>query len=172
MRLTILLSFLFAVLCYSVGSDIKISEQLPLYESLRNTSAIIFGVMGAWIAILYPNSLLKIYGKLDAKNSEQEEKKFKQLISPMVFSTVIVSLVLVIGLCAPVLRKVSFLLEYKEVFRSLSFSFLGTLTFLQLWALFCALEPGRGILESMRFTTKKRRKIKQVLPYMNTSDDN
>ncbi|MCI5122880.1 MAG: hypothetical protein D3908_17170 [Candidatus Electrothrix sp. AUS4] len=74
MRLTILLSIFIAILCYSVGSDIKISEQLPLYESLRNTSAIIFGVMGAWIAILYPNSLLKIYGKLDAKNSEEEEK--------------------------------------------------------------------------------------------------
>ncbi|MCI5122879.1 MAG: hypothetical protein D3908_17165 [Candidatus Electrothrix sp. AUS4] len=89
----------------------------------------------------------------------------------MVFSTFIVSLVLVVGLCAPVLRKFSFLLEHKELFRSLSFSFLGTLTFLQLWALFCALEPGKSILESMKFTTEKRKKIKQVLPHMKISDE-
>jgi len=33
-------------------------EQWPLYESLRNTSAIIFGVMGAWLAIICPDGIL------------------------------------------------------------------------------------------------------------------
>ena len=160
----VLLSIIIAIGCYLVGGQITIVEQVPLYESLRNTSAIIFGVMGAWIAILYPGALMKIYGKPEIEKSEQESKNIQQLISPMILSTFIVSLVLVVGLLAPVLRKVVFLLQYKEFFRSLSFSLLGVLTFMQLWALLSTLAPSDRIQESISFTIKKRKKVKQLFP--------
>jgi H+/Cl- antiporter ClcA len=149
---------------YLVGAEITISEQMPLYESLRNTSAIIFGVMGAWIAILYPNALLKIYSKIEITESEKESKNIQQLISPMVLATFIVSFVLIVGLIAPIFRRIPLLLSHHELMRSISFSTLCTLTFLQLWALIATLAPSDMILRKFKFTIKKRKKIKQILP--------
>lgn len=163
-RLTLLLSIIVAAGCYFFGAKIAISVQLPIYESLRNTSAIIFGVMGAWIAILYPNSLLKIYGKVEISESEKEYKSIKQLISPMVLSTIIVSLVLVVGLIAPIMRNIHFFVIHKEVVRSFSFSLLGLLTFLQLWALVATLAPSDMIQRTVDFTIKKRKIVKQKFP--------
>lgn len=57
---------LFIVKCASVGllvlaliygRNIRFSEQWPLFEALRNTAAIIFAVIGAWAAIIYPERL-------------------------------------------------------------------------------------------------------------------
>lgn len=166
-RLSILLCILVTVCCYVGGGNIPITEQLPIYESLRNTSAIIFGVMGAWIAILYPNALLKIYGKIEVQEAEQQSKSIRQLISPMILSTIIVSFVLVVSLVAPILRKIQVLIQYKFVVRSLSFSLLGALTFLQLWALVATLVPSDMIHKSIEFTVKKRKKIKQIFPNIN-----
>src|SRR5690625_7087270 len=39
------------------GGKVTFNEQMPIYDGLRNTSAIIFAVMGAWIALLYPGKL-------------------------------------------------------------------------------------------------------------------
>lgn len=153
-----------AIACFFCGKNISVSDQLPIYESLRNTSAIIFGVMGAWIAILYPSALLKIYGKTDIEEAEKGSKSIKQLISPMVLSTIIVSFVLVISLIAPVLRNIPLLITYKEIVRSFSFSLLGILTFSQLWALFATLIPSEIIRIAIDFTIKKRKKVKQKFP--------
>ena len=159
---SIICSIFIAIGCYLVGCHIPISEQIPLYESLRNTSAIIFGVMGAWIAILYPNALLEIYGKIEIKNSENKSKNIRQLISPMIISTIIVAIVLVVGLIAPVLRSFPFMLQHKEFLRSLSFSLLGALTFMQLWTLLATLAPSNLIQKSIEFTIKKRKKVKSI----------
>jgi hypothetical protein len=166
-KTSVILSIIITISFYLVGGDIPISEQIPLYDSLRNTSAIIFGVMGAWIAILYPNALLKIYGKLEIENSEKESKNIRQLISPMILSTFIVSFVLIVGLASPVLRRITFMQQHTELLRSLSFAFLGVLTFLQLWALLSTLAPSNMIQKSIDFTINKRKKIKQILPKSN-----
>lgn len=36
------------------GRKVPFAEQWPMYEGLRTTAAIIFGVIGAWLAIIYP----------------------------------------------------------------------------------------------------------------------
>ncbi|MDD3815789.1 MAG: hypothetical protein PHZ02_14225 [Desulfocapsaceae bacterium] len=162
--ISIIICIIISLLCYWVGSDISIKSQLPIYESLRNTSAIIFGVMGAWIAILYPKALLKIYGKLETKEAEEQTKSIKQLISPMVLSTIIVSFVLVVSLLAPVLRNIAYLQQYTHLVRSLSFAILGGLTFLQLWALVATLAPSDLINKRADFSIRKRKKIKDVFP--------
>jgi hypothetical protein len=150
--------------CFFCGKNISITEQLPIYESLRNTSAIIFGVMGAWIAILYPNALLKIYGKTDLVEAEKGSKSIKQLISPMVLSTFIVSFVLLISLIAPIVRGIPSLVAHKNIIRSLSFALLGLLTFSQLWALIATLLPSEMVKRSVEFTINKRKKVEQKFP--------
>lgn len=56
LALIIVISLLF-------GGNIPFKEQLPIYDGLRNTSAIIFAVMGAWISLIYPNKLSSAFSK-------------------------------------------------------------------------------------------------------------
>lgn len=51
--------FLMVVLIFSAyfGKNVPFSSQWPLYEALRTTASIIFAVVGAWFAIIYPERL-------------------------------------------------------------------------------------------------------------------
>ncbi|EAT14769.1 hypothetical protein [Desulfuromonas acetoxidans] len=135
LAIVILLTFFF------FGGNVSFSEQWPLYESLRNTAAIIFGVMGAWIAIIYPKALTNILKSRDTKDNAVEAERVKKLIAPMVYSTAILSIVLLVGLFAPVLKQIQLAKENYVLIRQLSFSMLGLLTYIQLWSLILTLIP-------------------------------
>lgn len=145
MRLSILKYMLvasLALIAFLHGQSIDISKQLPLFEGLRNTSAIIFGVMGAWLAILHPDSLKKIFGGHSKNLPEQEKNTIMLLLSPVIISTTIIAVVLVLLPMMEFAKTVKFLVSYKEILRGASFSILSVLTILQLWALILTLVPG------------------------------
>jgi hypothetical protein len=108
------------IICWKFGSNIPFSVQWPLYEALRNTSAIIFGVTGAWLAILYP-------GKLSIFLKGKDHKFFDQLVQPLFYSILILATVLFIGLFAPIIKHVAFFAKNYKFFRSLSYAILGGL---------------------------------------------
>lgn len=140
----ILLIFIVIVffICFYYGKFIPMKEQIPLFEGLRNTSAIVFGVMGAWIAVLHPDSLKEIFGQNRQNIPKKDRETIKQLLSPILISTCILSVVLIIPLFISIGKTIPILLQYQSTFRSASFSLLGCLTFLQLWALILTLIPG------------------------------
>lgn len=159
------------LLAFIHGQSIEIAKQMPLFEGLRNTSAIIFGVMGAWLAILHPESLKKIFAsdKLASKLPEAEEKTIKLLLSPIILSTTIIALVLILFPLVEFGKTVDLIVSYKELFRGICFSILIVLTILQLWALVLTLVPsdivkkhldkqnarGAVVKRMFRSTTKK-----------------
>lgn len=157
--LLIIFLFLTGALCFKFGAGIPFKEQWPLYESLRNTSAIIFGVMGAWIAIIYPNVLSKIYGRVNSSDAKAEAEKINKLISPMLYATTIVAIVLVIGLAAPIAKRIEYLSQYHNILRSLSFSIFGMLTIAQLWSLILTLIPNDIILRKLNRFISRREKL-------------
>jgi len=131
-----------AVLFFSFifGRNIPFQDQLPLYESLRTTSAIIFGVMGAWIALICPemlSSVISVYSKKD----DDKYSRFKLLIRPMRYSTIILMFVLLIIFINPLVRQISFLCDYALQLRGFSFAILGLLTMLQLWSVLLTFIP-------------------------------
>lgn len=128
-------------LVYTVlGSNVSFSEQWVIYEAIRQTSAIIFGVMGAWVAILKPDEL-----KLLARSGQLHGEKgqvvtIKSLTQCMVVSFVIVFFVLLVGLSAPIVR--SLLMPGAVIWaRAASALSLSLLFWLQLWAIVMALVP-------------------------------
>lgn len=127
---------------YTHGQHIAMTNQMPLYEGLRNTSAIIFGVMGAWLAILHPDSLKEVFGGGNQRLPEQEKKTIMLLLSPIIISTIIIAIVLVLFPLVELGKTISHLHAHKNIFRGLSFSTLIALTLLQLWALILTLVPG------------------------------
>lgn len=119
------------------GQHIPFSEQWPLYEALRTTAAIIFAVVGAWIAIRFP----------DRKTVTVDENKIAtregigRYFHPVAHSIVVLCSVLVIGLIAPIAKRFDYVQQHIEVFRGLSYGVLAALTLFQLWTVIISLGP-------------------------------
>jgi hypothetical protein len=153
-----------ALLALIHGGSIPMSQQMPLFEGLRNTSAIIFGVMGAWLAILHPDSLKKIFARSspDRQLLETEEKTIRLLLTPIIISTTIIAIVLIIFPMVEFGKTVDFAVRHKELFRSLCFSILSVLTILQLWALVLTLVPGDIIKKHLDKRSTKKALVKRM----------
>jgi len=106
-----------AIAGYYLGQDVSMKEQLSIFEGLRNTSAIIFGVMGAWLAILHPSSLKKIFSKEGGSISKSDRATINLLLSPIIISTFILLIVLIVPLLVAVSRKIPMLVQYYSIFR-------------------------------------------------------
>lgn len=121
------------------GRSIPFAAQWPLYEALRTTAAIIFAVVGAWLAIVYPDRL-RLLGNGNG-NAKVAGERFSQLFAPVVNSSVILCIVLLVGIIAPVLRQLAWLQAHIEVVRALSFTVLVCLTLWQVWTVILTLVP-------------------------------
>lgn len=126
------------LVCGWFGRSIPFKEQWPLFEALRTTSAIIFAVIGAWVSVLYPNALQKVFRRGEVFDDRDAESIYLMLANIRLSSLVIASL-LIVGVAAPILQQFSFLLEHRTLVRGLSFGVLGGLTFIQLWTLLMTL---------------------------------
>ncbi len=126
---------------YYFGQHVPMKEQLAIYDGLRNTSAIIFGVMGAWLAILHPSSLKKIFSKEGGSISKDDKATINLLLSPIIISTFILLIVLVVPLLVAASRNIPIFVQYLSIFRGTSFSVLVVLTILQIWTLILTLVP-------------------------------
>ena len=115
---------------YYYGRNIPFIQQWPLFEALRNTAAIIFAVVGAWLAIIYPERLRLSFGQ--SQSGEKSNKNINVLLLPAIFSTVILVLLLLIGILAPILKQIPSFLEHTAVFRGISFLILCILTLWQI----------------------------------------
>jgi len=117
---------------FTTGQKVPFKEQWPLFEALRTTASIIFAVVGAWLAIIYPEQL-----KLAFSPKKQHKKKSStvglyEVLSPALHSTAILAIILLIGVIAPLARHSLLLLEYKKYLRGVSYSMLSLLTIWQL----------------------------------------
>ena len=130
------------------GGSVSFAQQWPLYEALRNTAAIIFAVVGAWLAIVYPERLRMSQGRpgtAEPKNAE----KIAKLLEPIVNSTVILAVVLIVGLIAPLIKGVPFVRAHVEVFRTISFVILASLTLLQICTVVLTLIPASDVRQQV-----------------------
>lgn len=128
------------VAAYYWGRNVTISEQLPLYESLRTTASIIFGVMGAWIALICPDMISTIVTVYTSSDKETYSR-FRLLIKPMQYSTMIIVVILIVNFIVPLGRDIDVLVEYKEIVRGLSYALLCALTLLQIWSILLTFIP-------------------------------
>ena len=144
------------------GKGISFKEQMPIYDGLRNTSAIIFAVMGAWLAILYPHKLSKSLKKeLDDKTDRDDRN---QLFTPLIYSTIILMIVIGISFIVPIAKQILILHKYKEIIRATSFSLIGILTYLQFWSLILTLLPGDSIKDELDETSNRKKIVNRMRP--------
>ena len=150
-----------------LGKHIPFKEQMPIYDGLRNTSSIIFAVMGAWIALLYPSKLSKAFGKTPYDEKKDDIEQINRLFRPLIYSTVILMVVISMSFVVPLAKQISYLIEYKEVFRSLSFTIIGSLTFIQFWSLILTLIPGDSIKDDLEEVKQREEMLNRMRPGKN-----
>lgn len=138
------LSLVMVAIAAWFGRDVSFEEQWPLYEALRTTAAIIFAVVGAWLAIVYPDRLRLSLGSEPAE-ARPANQRFNDLFTPIANSTIILCIVLFIGVLAPILRQVPFLVEHAGWARTFSFMLLMALTLWQLFTVVLTLVPADAL---------------------------
>ncbi len=105
------------------GEDISISEQLKLLQSLKDFASIVFGIMGAWVAIVYPDSLKKVFSR--SENIDNLNDRLTRLFFPLRVSLIIVVACLVYPWVYAVVKNYPALVAYRDLIRMINFS-IGT----------------------------------------------
>lgn len=136
------------VLGFIYGQNIRFSEQWPLFEALRNTAAIIFAVIGAWAAIIYPERLKLAFEENGKAAKTSSSKGIEMLMTPIFHSTFLLAIILLVGILAPIVKQFEFVSKWINLFRGLSFSTLSALTLWQIFIVIKTLFPAEAILSA------------------------
>ncbi|BCB62263.1 hypothetical protein HaloA020_29640 [Halomonas sp. A020] len=130
-----------------LGREVPFSEQWPLFEALRTTAAIIFAVVGAWLAIIYPDRLKISFSQLKGgKKTAQNGSGIGKLFTPVAHSTAILCVILLLGILAPLIKTIDVLHDHVELLRGCSYLVLSSLTLWQLWTVILSLVPADVIV--------------------------
>lgn len=155
------------------GRLVRFHEQWPMFEALRTTAAIIFAVIGAWMAIIYPERL-KLSLRL-GKAGKGDATGLSKLFTPVINSTAILCVILVLGAAAPVLKLMPLPITAFGVqvtvtwFRGASYAILVALTLWQLWTVILSLVPASTV-KSFVDHEDARRKVLAGLTKLTRSD--
>lgn len=124
---------------YAVGRDLLFADQWPVFDGLRQTAAIVFGLSGAYIAIVYPAALTSLLRQ--HKLESDEARAFRSLLTSMELSFAILLAVLVAGFLAPVVRHNGFFNRHVKVVCGISFAFASILVWVEIGAIVSILYP-------------------------------
>ena len=159
-----LIALVVITVSFGLGGQIAFKEQMTIYDGLRTTSAIIFAVMGAWIALLYPTKLSQAFGKKPYEEKSDDIDQINRLFRPMIYSTTILIVVIGMAFIVPLAKQVIYLHQYKEIFRAISFSVVAFLTMLQFWSLILTLVPGDSIKDDLDEVRAREKMLARMKP--------
>ena len=144
-----------AIACtaFPIGLAIPFASQWSLYQDLRTTSAIVFGVVGAWLAFVYPQALS---GSNEGPSS-RVAMRVKRLFDALKMSTIVLVAVLVLGLANAAARTLPAAVAHHSLARGVGFSLLVYLTLLQLWAILLTVLPAKWLSDDLAKAQVERR---------------
>lgn len=79
---------------YHFGVSIKLEDQWPYFEALRTTTSIVFGVMGALLAIVFPEVLKS---SLRNVGVPMGESNLRRVLMPCANSALLLIIIVVLG---------------------------------------------------------------------------
>lgn len=158
-----IVAFLLIMLGAWFGRIVPFSEQWPMFEALRTTAAIIFAVIGAWVAIIYPERLKLAHQAGSAAESKPQGNGSSQLFTPVIHSTFILCIILIIGALSPILKKHGIPGDI-QIWRGLSYGLLVGLTIWQLWTVLLTLWPADKIKSFMDREQRHASNLEAIKP--------
>lgn len=122
--------------------------------ALLNVASIIFAIIGAWIAVVYPRAIGRMFVGVEVGHPEFQEasddmKYFSELVEIVMVSALVLMLVIAIQFAAPIFN--SYLLKVSEIgTRVVFFYVVSTLTVVQLYAVFRVIMTNYFFLNQLR----------------------
>jgi hypothetical protein len=169
---TILFTVIFVasgVAGFHFGGSLLFSDQWPVFDGLRQTAAIVFGLSGAYIAIVYPAALIALLKRQQMEPNEVAA--FRHLLTSMELSFGVLVAVLVAGFCAPIVRHNAWSIQHAQIIRSVSFAFVAILTVVQLIAIVFILRPLDSFTRDVEHGRAARRIINSTIESPEEDDD-
>ncbi|EOB6240657.1 hypothetical protein ACHELW_000770 [Vibrio vulnificus] len=146
-------------LSYSFRLDVTFKDVEPLISILQNTSAMIFTIMGIWIAYVYPNAVLRIVqpSKVSAIFSSEDLERVKLLVGVVILSASILAMLLVGITAKAFIAKTSLFLANKAFFTGFGLWWLLALTYAQLFCIYAVIASSVNfIIDLKNLKTKQR----------------
>ena len=156
--------------CFYFGGKITYTSQWPLYDALRSTASIIFAVIGAWLTILYPDEIKRIFKRRGSTRGVKSES-IELLVTNIQYSTFILASIIMVGIVGQILHHVQWALQHTELLRRISFGFLGFLTFIQFWTLLMTLAQAEIANNDLEETSRLHKRQSEYLSATQTYKD-
>lgn len=127
---------------YHFGAPIALKDQWPLYEALRTTTSIVFGVMGGLLALVYPDAVKNALSG-NTSSTQITDGGISQLITPCVHSAI---LLITLVILAPLLAwmgtlDIAVAATTVRTFQQISFAVFCLLSYWQISILLMVLMP-------------------------------
>jgi len=147
------------------GSVVPFKDQIVIYDILRSTSAIIFGIVGAWYAVLTPMYLSNFVGYGEGKKLARQ--LLKNLMHPIKYSVYILCITVAFYIAIPFVNLFHLGVEVKLVLKSISFGLVCSLSVLMLFTLMRALIPNDFVKTSIELEEEKDKYISKASKNIN-----
>lgn len=146
-------------LSYSFRLDVTFKDVEPLISILQNTSAMIFTIMGIWIAYVYPNAVLRIVqpSKVTTIFSSEDLERIRLLVGVVILSACILAILLVGIAARAFVVKTSLFLSNQALFAGLGLWCILALTYAQLFCIYAVIASSVNfIIDLKNLKTKQR----------------
>ncbi|TLM79937.1 hypothetical protein ACONUD_00745 [Microbulbifer harenosus] len=150
------LAFLATVVLNKAVVTLDYNAYKETLGALLNISSIIFAIIGAWIAIIYPRAIGRVFkgeelNQPAIKEARKDTDYLSQLVEIVLVSALVLMVVLIAQFTVPIIQSMK--IQSMEVaFKLFGFFVIALLTFSQLYAI------SRVILANYFFLNELRRK--------------
>lgn len=146
-------------LSYSFRLDIVFKDVEPIISILQNTSAMIFTIMGIWIAYVYPNAVLRVVqpSKVTAIFSDEDLKRVRLLVGIVIFSALILILLLLGVTLKTFITKTVVFTKYKAIFTGVGLWCLLAIIYAQLLCIYAVIASSVNFIIDLKNLNFKKR---------------
>ncbi|WP_241680063.1 hypothetical protein [Serratia oryzae] len=146
-------------LSYSFRLDMVFKDVEPIISILQNTSAMIFTIMGIWIAYVYPNAVLRMVqpSSVTAIYSDEDLKRVRLLVGIVIFSALILILLLFGVAAKTFITKTIAFQQYKSLFTAIGLWCLLILIYAQLFCIYAVIASSMNFIIDLKNLNAKKR---------------
>lgn len=149
-----ILAMLVAYASYNYGSEVPVSTQIDLLNFLVTISSVVFGVVGIWLAVVFPDVISGIYTNRSVDEKVTLYRKAKILLVPLLLVTAVtistITFRVLIAIVCPLGGSLRPLNGSGVLFAFIVFASIALI-----WSLILAIAPGLQMLFEASWAIKK-----------------
>lgn len=152
------------ILGFVCSSKFTMSNASQLISVMQNGTAMIFTVLGIWLAYIYPNVILKITqpDKFDVLFTEEDSQSVTMIVSVIICSAFIM-VALIIGSAAwPIVSAFDFLIQNRDIIKGVGLSSLLILVYVLLCCIYLVIITNLNFLIHLKNQQNKRELEKKL----------